>query len=739
MLRRLHSLPGVIAALLVAFMAVTGAVLALDPVLQQWRAGPAATDTISVAQVAAAVADNFAEPDRMVRTASGAVIVYHAQAGGRGADYIDPKTGASTGAYQPSAFFGFFTELHRSLFLGTGGRATAGIAAASLLVLSVSGVLLLVARLGGWRRLFSRARGTFGQRLHVELARVVVLGLLLSSISGAYMSLVSFEVLPDGTDGFAAFPVSDGGRPAPVAGLAGLVATPLEDLRELVFPAAGDETDVFTITTRSGQGFVDQATGEMLSFTPNGAAQTVYETFYMLHTGQGAAWLGLLLGFTALGVPAMAASGVVIWWQRRRGMPRIPRNVAPAAADTVILVGSEGNSTWGFAAALHGALTAAGHKVHAAPMNALSADFRRARRMLILAATYGDGTAPASANRFLARLDKLPGPPAFEYAVLGFGDRRFRHFCGYAAEVDAALAARGWAQVQPLESIDRQSSQGFAQWAAALGAHIGTPLAVNYAPPRPRTTTLTLSGRVDYGWEVQAPTAVLRFSLPDMPRGGLGRWFGRRRGLAKFEAGDLVGILPPGSDVPRYYSLASGAREGFLEICVRKQQGGLCSEFLHALAPGDTIEAFVRPNPEFRPGRGREPVIMIGAGTGIAPLVGFAWANLRRRPMHLYWGGRDPGSDHLYEDNLAQCVDDGRLTRVVTAFSRVGDGAYVQERVRDDAEAIRALVLQGARVMVCGGREMAEGVMAAIDASLAPLGINVGALRAAGRYLEDVY
>ena len=739
MLRRLHSLPGVIAALLVAFMAVTGAVLALDPVLQQMRAGPAAAEAISVAQVAAAVADNFVAPDRMVRTASGAIVVYHAGADGRAADYVDPRTGASTGAYQPSAFFGFFTELHRSLFLGAAGRAPPRKAAAGRHVISVSGVLLLVARLGGWNKLLTRARGTFGQRLHVELARVVVLGLLLSSVSGAYMSLVSFELLPDGADGFVAFPVAAGGAPMPVADLPALAQTPLGELRELIFPAAGDETDVFTITTGAGQGFVDQATGALLSFTPNGVAQSVYETFYMLHTGQGVAWLGLLLGFMALGVPAMAASGAAIWWQRRRGIPRVARNVAAAAADTIILVGSEGNTPWGFAAALHGALTAAGHKVHTAPMNALGADFRRARRMLILAATYGDGSAPASASRFLARLDKLPGPPALEYAVLGFGDRRFRHFCGYAAEVDAALAARGWAQLQPLESLDRQSSQGFAQWAAALGGRIGTPLALTYAPPRPRTSALTLSGRVDYGWEVQAPTAVLRFALPEAPRRGLARWFGRRHGLPGFEAGDLVGILPPGSDVPRYYSLASGAREGFLEICVRKQQGGLCSEFLHALAPGDAVEAFIRPNPEFRPGRGRDPVILIGAGTGIAPLIGFAWANLRRRPMHLYWGGRDPSSDHLYEDNLAQCVDDGRLTRVVTAFSRVADGAYVQERIAEDAEALRTLFVQGARVMVCGGKEMAEGVMASIDNILQPLGTDVGSLRAAGRYLEDVY
>ena len=738
MLRRLHSLPGLIAALLVAFMAATGAVLSIDPLLQQLRSGQDAGG-LSVAEVAAAAAVTFASPERIVRNASGSVIVYHTEGGSQAADYIDPQTGGSTGAYEPSAVFGFFTELHRSLFLGTAGHGVAGIGAASLVVLSLSGILLLVARLGGWRRLFSRARGTLAQRLHVELARFAVLGLLLTSLSGAYMSLVSFELLPSGSDAFVAFPLSDGGAPAPIGDLQALAATPLADLRELVFPAAGDAMDVFTLTTNAGQGFVDQATGAMLSFTPNSLSQSVYETFYLLHTGQGAAWLGLLLGLTALGAPAMAASGALIWWRRRRRLPRLAHNAAANAADTVILVGSEGNTTWGFAAALHAALTAAGQRVHTAPMNSLAVDYRRARRMFILAATYGDGAAPASANRFLARLACLRTPPALEYAVLGFGDRRFQHFCGFADQVDAALRAKNWAQLQPIETIDRQSPQAFTRWAAATGARIGTPLEVTHTPPRPRTVALTLAGRVEYGREVQAPTAVLRFVVPGAPRRGLFGWLDRRSGLPRFEAGDLVGILPPGSNVPRYYSLASGAREGFLEICVRKQQGGVCSEFLHALEPGDSIEAFVKANPEFRPGGGKAPVIMIGAGTGIAPLVGFAWNNSGRRPMHLYWGGRDPQSDYLYEQNLAQCLEDRRLTRVVTAFSRMVDGAYVQDKVRADAEAIRALVRRGARIMVCGGRDMAEGVMEAVNDAILPLGADVGSLKAAGRYLEDVY
>ena len=84
----------------------------------------------------------------------------------------------------------------------------------------------------------------------------------------------------------------------------------------------------------------------------------------MLHTGQGAATLGLVLGLMALGVPAMGATGVLVWLAGRRGRPRIRGNQPAGRAETILLVGSEGGSTWGFAATLHAALTEAGQSVH---------------------------------------------------------------------------------------------------------------------------------------------------------------------------------------------------------------------------------------------------------------------------------------------------------------------------------------------------------------------------------------
>lgn len=735
-MRRLHSIAGLAAALIVVFMALTGAILSVQPALETIGSGGNGTN---VAQLASAVAAELPAVERLTRSASGTVVAYYKDAAGTyQAAQIDPSSGAVTGPYEPSPFFTFMSELHRSLFFGEAGRAVAGIASLGIALLAASGILLIVKRMGGWRKLFTRVRGSGMSRLHAQLGRFAVVGLVITSLSGAWMSGVYFELVPDGSSlSFALPPASSGDTPAAIDTLSALATTPLSDLRELLFPAAGDTGDVFTMTTAAGQGYIDQATGTMLSFTPNSFWQQVYETIYLLHTGQGAWWLGLILGVVALAVPAMAVTGVAMWLAGRRNKVKLPANAAWPRARTVILVGSENGSTMGFAAALHAELAARGELVHTAAMNTLRY-YPKAERLLVLAATYGEGQAPASAKQFQSRLARLDRAPAASYAVLGFGDRSFPQFCGYANDVEASLGAKGSAPLLPYATVDRQSGQDFAAWGRTLGDAIGVPLELAYTPPLPQTRQLVLVDREDFGEEVQAPTSILRFAAAPAQRSFLDRLIGRKPKLPAFQVGDLVGIVPPGSIVPRYYSLASSSRDGVLEICVRKQVGGVGSAYLHGLVPGAIVDAFVRANPDFRPSR-RRPMILIGAGTGIAPLAGFLRHNRPQRPAYLFFGARDPQSDFLYREQLEQALDDGRLASLSVAFSRVVGGQYVQDRVAAEAETLRRLVAEGAQILVCGGIDMARGVRSALNAALLPLGLSIEALKTQGRYLEDAY
>ena len=107
--------------------------------------------------------------------------------------------------------------------------------------------------------------------------------------------------------------------------------------------------------------------------------------------------------------------------------------------------------------------------------------------------------------------------------------------------------------------------------------------------------------------------------------------------------------------------------------------------------------------------------------------------------MHLYFGARHPESDLLYGEELLDWRADGRLSSITATFSRTAARAYVQDALRQDREQVARLIVQGAQVMVCGGREMAAGVAAALAEILAPLGITPAMLKLEGRYAEDIY
>jgi sulfite reductase (NADPH) flavoprotein alpha-component len=726
-LRRLHSLPGLVFALLLGVTAMSGVALSVLPALDKASVAPIPA-SLNVAELAGAIAARRPAVDRIVVRPSGAVTASFGDAEG-GVDVVDPATGASLGPYQVAQTARWLTDLHRAFLAGDEGRPIAAAAAVAMLVLALSGAILLARRAGSWRAMLRPMRGRPAQRWHSELGRAAVVGLAFSALTGLWMSAGTFGLLPEPASTHAAV-TPTAGAPAPVATLAGLRAVSATKLRELSFPAAEDPADVFVLRTDAGEASIDRATGTVLSFSPVTTWDRITEVIVMLHTGRGAWALGLVLGLCAAGVPALAGSGVVIWWRRRAGSMSVKASVPAGDADTIILVGSEGGATWGFASTLQASLSRAGHRVHVSAMDELSADHLWAERLLVLTATAGDGAAPASAQIFLERLDRLAG--SIPVAVLGFGDRTFPRFCGYAQRVAEALDRKGWPELLPPKRIDRQSAQEFAAWGRDLGTAMGCELDLQHRAELPPLTTLALVEREDYGAAVGAPVTILRFAAASQRSGKGGR-------LPGFAPGDLVGIVPPGEAMPRFYSLASASADGVLEICVRLCPGGACSTFLHGLEPGGRIQAFIRENPAFRPSLGLAPLILIGAGAGVGPLAGFVRANAEGRPVHLYFGGRSPASDFLYEHEFAQHLAERRLTSLRTAFSRSPDPAYVQDRLAADAPHLRELIRHGAQVLVCGGRDMAQAVSRTLDPILHPLGTDLATLRSAGRYVEDVY
>ena len=732
--KAIHRWLGLTVGTLAVVLGITGAILAIDSVQQAWQA-PVAPDDLPVATLVERVIRTDPGAEEIRHLPSGAIVVFSFAGDQPQASYMDPVDGRVLGAWQASVLPRWVKNLHRSFLLGDTGRwAAAGIALVMAL-LCVSALMLLLRRMGGWRRLAARVRGSLAQRIHVVAGRVVLAVLCLTSLTALTMSASTLELVKlDTRIEPEVISVITGKPDLPGAQLATLQGLAVQDLRKLNLPSTSDPEDTWKVTTAQGQGWIDRYSGQMLAWQDASLAQRVYDLAVVVHTGEAAWPWAVVLGLVGTSVLLLWLSGVVIWWQERRQAPHITGNAPLTQADVLIFVASEGGSTWGFAQTLQDALSQGGHRVHTSALE----NFRTTaatRQVFVLAATYGEGQAPAHASQALEHIAKL-NASSVPVTVLGFGDRQFPAFSAFAEALDQTLRTQGWPALLPLECIHQQSGQQFARWGAALAQALGEPLVLEHVPRLPSTASLTLITRQNYPGVTGQATAILRFAWPAQNLGT--RLHGK--GLARFAAGDLVGIVPPGSAVPRYYSLASGWEDGFLEICVRQISGGLCSTHLMGLQMGDSITAFIRPNPGFALPRTRRPVLLIGAGTGVAPLAGFIRRNDRRSPMHLYFGGRDPARDFFFGPEIQYWLSEGRLATLQTVFSRVPDGGgYVQDALRRDAERLRDWITKGAIVRVCGSRAMAQGVAEALDAVLAPLQLSVAKLKAKERYAEDVF
>ena len=141
--------------------------------------------------------------------------------------------------------------------------------------------------------------------------------------------------------------------------------------------------------------------------------------------------------------------------------------------------------------------------------------------------------------------------------------------------------------------------------------------------------------------------------------------------------------------------------------------------------PGDTVLGYVRrSNPAFAPPADpRLPMILIGPGTGIAPLRGFlnerAAQQRAGEPIGrslLFYGCRHPEHDWFYRAEMAGWEQNGVAT-LHLAFSahEAHPHRFVQDALRHAADAVWDALEEGAPIYVCGdGRYMAPAVRAAL-------------------------
>lgn len=236
----------------------------------------------------------------------------------------------------------------------------------------------------------------------------------------------------------------------------------------------------------------------------------------------------------------------------------------------------------------------------------------------------------------------------------------------------------------------------------------------------------------------------------------------RRFPSARPSPGSFVAALSPMK--PRLYSISSSPKKhaGQVHLTVRRvdyeangrvRKGVASTMLADRVEPGGRVRVFVQKSHGFTlPADPVAPVIMVGPGTGIAPFRAFLHerdvTNARGKAW-LFYGDQRGTHDFLYENELADFLDRGVLTRLDTAFSRDSDRkVYVQHRLLEQGRELFDWLEEGAHFYVCGD---AKRMAADVDRALRELVRDhgkmtedaaksyVSTLTAAGRYRRDVY
>ncbi|WP_217207135.1 bifunctional cytochrome P450/NADPH--P450 reductase [Streptomyces sp. AC550_RSS872] len=217
---------------------------------------------------------------------------------------------------------------------------------------------------------------------------------------------------------------------------------------------------------------------------------------------------------------------------------------------------------------------------------------------------------------------------------------------------------------------------------------------------------------------------------------------------------------------PRHYSISSSAEAspGEVDLMVsllaaphRSGEGtfnGIGSHYLQTVQAGDTVQARVLPCSEaFRlPQDESVPVILVSAGTGLAPFRGAVLDRHHTRStgtLLCYFGCDHPEVDYLHRTEFEAAEAAGAVSMRPTFARAPEDGAcFVQDRIAKESDEVWAVLEAGGRVYICGdGRRMAPAVREAFmkiyrdrtgsgdDEASAWL----AALIESGRYVEDVW
>jgi sulfite reductase (NADPH) flavoprotein alpha-component len=689
--------------LILALAALTGIILAFEPITQKLQPYKAKDfDSITVAKLIPKVKANFDEITSITVDHHGFVTV-------KGLDvelndvnvYIDPNTGKTIGVpAKQHQFFEWVTGLHRSLFLHELGRFFVGLTSFLLFLITISGTALILQRQRGLKHFFKKiVRENFAQYYHVTLGRLLLIPVLLIALTGTYLSMVRFKLFE--TPVKTAQVDLDALKSSPKKSFADFAIfkdTPLSEVRSIEFPFSEDVEDYFTIKLKDREITVNQLTGEVLTTTVYPTTVLLTALSLDLHTGRTSMWWAIVLAFASGNILFFIYSGFAITLKRISGLTK--NKFKKEECNYIILVGSENGTTFRFAKAVHQQLISNGEKSYLTALNQYTV-FPKATHFIVFTATYGLGDPPTNASKFLLLLEKQPQLRPIDFSVVGFGSTSYPDFCKYAFEVNNALTMQDWAvPVLEIHTVNDKSPADFNHWAAQWSQKVMVPI---------RIAEDELSRKIKKSNQF----TVVRKTEIAHPDGSFLLELKPKRKLLSFTSGDLLAIYPRNDHRERLYSIGKVNKN--IQLSVKLHPNGLGSSYLYQLEPGQIIAGNIEANSNFHFPRKTSMVIMIANGTGIAPFLGMLDANEEKVFCHLYCGFREEASFELYKEVMKVNLEEKKLTALNVAYSREGNKQYVNELIARDRSFIAQAVEKGAVVMICGSLAMQKDVFQILD------------------------
>ena len=217
---------------------------------------------------------------------------------------------------------------------------------------------------------------------------------------------------------------------------------------------------------------------------------------------------------------------------------------------------------------------------------------------------------------------------------------------------------------------------------------------------------------------------------------GLGDW-ADRQAMMDYAFGrdilDLLALFPELKELgleffsflsplaPRYYSIASApvnaAEVSILYKAVQyktnqRMRYGVASSMLQNCKQNEVLQVELKSNPTFKlPANSETPIIMVGAGTGLAPYIGFMQSREQSvlsgalaGEALLFFGETYQKTNCLFCDEFERWQDQG-LVDCSYAFSRdQADKIYVQQRIVEQSEKVWTLMNSGAHFYICGSQ-----------------------------------